>query len=73
LGIGRETYEGGDAFGDKRTPVSELDGGGTMLGITIWPPLYFFQQLAQRHSIARAPLGSVRRVRRQPNERLIKV
>jgi hypothetical protein len=71
--MGRGTYEGGDAFGDKRTPVSELGRGGMMLDITTRPSLYFFQQLAQRHSIARAPFGSVRRVRRQPNERLIRV
>jgi hypothetical protein len=70
--MSRGTCDGGDAFGDKRA-LSELGGGGTMLGITTRPPLYFFQQLAQRHSIARAPFGSVRRVRRQPNERLIRV
>jgi hypothetical protein len=35
--------------------------------------LYFFQQVAQRHSIVRAPVGSFRRVRRHPNDLLMSV
>jgi hypothetical protein len=67
---------GGILEGGPEKPLLALSitgGAGTELAVTVRSPLYFFQQVAQRHSIARAPLGNFRRVRRQPNDLLMRV
>jgi hypothetical protein len=67
---------GGADFGAGRTEIrvaGPRPGEVPPVGTTARSPLYFFQQDAQRHSIVRLPLGNTRRVRRQPNDRLMRV
>jgi hypothetical protein len=75
--IGRGCEEGGKVLEagllGRSADDSVLGASGRVAGTTTLSPLYFFQQAAQRHSTTTAPVASLRRVRRQPNDLLMRV
>jgi hypothetical protein len=74
--MGRGCEEGGkllEAGLLGRAADSVLGASWRVAGTTTLSPLYFFQQAAQRHSTTTAPVASLRRVRRQPNDLLMRV